>query len=157
MAVFNQKRTALLQELEEKVKAEGFLINMSQVGMVIMPAKDEKPLEEADIAAMSDEDKEALKEKSAQLQTEMNQTVREIRKIEKGLKAQLKDLDKRIALFAVGHLIDELQEKYSDQKEVLHHLKGPQGRRNSQYRRFLSNGPDSSRCRPFPCPRPRRT
>ena len=123
VAVFNQKRTALLQELEEKVKAEGFLINMSQVGMVIMPAKDEKPLEEADIAAMSDQDKEALKEKSTQLQGEMNQTVREIRKIEKGLKAQLKDLDKRIALFAVGHLIDELQEKYSDQKEVLHHLK----------------------------------
>jgi predicted ATP-dependent protease len=123
VSVFNQKRTSLLQELEEKVKAEGFLINMSQVGMVIMPAKEDKPMEEADIAAMSDEDKEGLKEKSTALQTEMNQTVREIRKFEKGLKAQLKDLDKRIALFAVGHLIDELQEKYSDQKEVLHHLK----------------------------------
>ena len=120
---FQNKRTQLLQELEEKVKAKGFLINMSQVGMVIMPAKEDKPLEEADIQAMSEEQKEELKKTSTELQTEMSQAVREIRELEKNLKTQLKDLDRRVALFAVGHLIDDLQEKYGTQKDVLHYLK----------------------------------
>ena len=153
VSVFNQKRTVLLQELEEKVKAEGFLINMSQVGMVIMPAKDDKPMEEADIAAMSDEDKAGLKEKSTQLQGEMNQTVREIRKIEKELKGQLKDLDKRIALFAVGHLIDELQEKYGDQKEVLHHLKDVKDDIILNIDDFKQRG-GQQQASPFPMPMP---
>jgi lon-related putative ATP-dependent protease len=120
---FHQERANLLQELERRVKAEGFLLNMSQVGMVIIPAKDDKPMDEADIAALSDEDKESLKARSTKLQGEMTSAVREIRRIEKGLKAQIKDLDRRVALFAVGHLIDELQEKYGDQKQVLHYLK----------------------------------
>lgn len=120
---FGEERTKILGELEEKVKAEGFLLNMSQVGMMIVPAKDEGPLDEADLAKMSDDEKEALKEKSNLLQTEMTQAVRVIKKMEKGLRGQLKDLDRRVALFAVGHLIDELQEKYSDQKSVLAYLK----------------------------------
>ncbi|MBW2617499.1 MAG: AAA family ATPase [Deltaproteobacteria bacterium] len=120
---FHTERTNILQGLEEQVKAEGFILNISQVGMVIIPAKEDKPLEEADLAAMNDEDKEALRERSNQLQTEMGQAVRRIRKMEKGLKEQLKDLDRRVALFAVGHMIDELQEKYADQKPVLGYLK----------------------------------
>jgi len=120
---FQGERGKVLQELDETVRGQGFLLNMSQVGMVIMPAKEDKPLEESDLAQMSEEEKQALREKSNQLQTDMGQAVRRIRKMEKELRAQLKDLDRRVALYAVGHLIDELQEKYGQQKTVLQYLK----------------------------------
>lgn len=120
---FQEERNRVLQELEGQVKSQGFILNMSQVGMMIIPAKGDQPMDESDLAQMSDEEKEALREKSNQLQQEMNQAVRTIKKMEKGLRHKLKDLDRRVALFAVGHLIDELQEKYEGHKAVLAYLK----------------------------------
>lgn len=120
---FNLDRSGLLAALEEKVTAEGFLLNVSQVGMVIMPALDGQPMDEETLKALDEAEKKKLREKSERLQGEMNGIVREIRKLEKGLRKKMKDLDKRIALYAVGHLIDDLQEKYADHNQVLKYLK----------------------------------
>ncbi len=120
---FTNERNAVLAELEETVKQGGFILNMSQVGMMIVPAKDEEPMTEEHLAQMSDEQKEELKKRSELLQEEMNKTVVRIRKMEKNLKQKLKDLDRRVALHAVGYLLDELQEKYAAQPSVLGFLK----------------------------------
>jgi lon-related putative ATP-dependent protease len=120
---FNLDRSGLLAALEEKVTAEGFLLNVSQVGMVIMPALDGQPMDEETLKALDETEKKRLREKSERLQGEMNGIVREIRKLEKDLRKKMKDLDKRIALYAVGHLIDDLQEKYADHGQVLKYLK----------------------------------
>ena len=116
---FNHERGRLLAALEEKVSAEGFLLNVSQVGMVIMPAKEGQPLDEETLKSLDEEQKKELRIKSEQLQVEMNSVVRKIRTLEKDLRKDLKDLDQRIALYAVGHRIEELQEKYQGHSEVL--------------------------------------
>jgi predicted ATP-dependent protease len=119
---YNQERGLLLAALEEKVLAEGFLLNVSQVGMVIMPAKEGQPLDEDTLKSLNEEQKNGLRIKSEELQAEMNSVVRKIRAQEKNLKKQLKDLDKQIALNAVGHRIEDLQEKYQEHPEVLKYL-----------------------------------
>lgn len=120
---FNLERAEILATLEEKVLREGFVLNVSQVGMVIMPAKDGQPMDEETLKSLDEEKKKQLREKSENLQVEMNQAVRTIRIKEKDLKKKIKELDKRIALYAVGHLIEELQEKYKEFPEVLRYLK----------------------------------
>ncbi len=120
---FGMERTEILSALEEKVLQEGFILNVSQVGMVIMPAKDGQPMDEETLKSLDEEKKKQLREKSEHLQVEMNQAVRLIRTKEKDLKKKIKDLDKKIALYAVGHLIEELQEKYKDFSQVLKYLK----------------------------------
>ncbi|MBA4395118.1 MAG: ATP-dependent protease, partial [Desulfobacca sp.] len=120
---FNSERVDLLSSLEEKVLAEGFILNVSQVGMVIMPAKDGQPMDEETLKALNGETKKQLREKSEHLQEEMNQVVRAIKTKEKDLRKKLKELDKRVALYAVGHLIEDLQEKYEKFPQVLKFLK----------------------------------
>ncbi|MGC1403956.1 MAG: ATP-binding protein [Thermodesulfobacteriota bacterium] len=120
---FNLERAEILSSLEEKVLQEGFVLNVSQVGMVIMPAKDGQPMDEETLKSLDEEKKKQLREKSEQLQGEMNQAVRIIRTNEKDLKKKTKELDKRIALYVVGHLIEEFQEKYKEFSEVLRYLK----------------------------------
>jgi len=120
---FNAERTEILTALEEKALGQGFILNVSQVGMVIMPAKDGQPMDEETLKSLNDEDKKQLREKSEVLQVEMNQVVRIIKNKEKDLRKKIKDLDKRVALFSVGHLIEELQEKYQEFPQVLKHLK----------------------------------
>jgi lon-related putative ATP-dependent protease len=120
---FNSERAVILADLEEKALGEGFVLNISQVGMVIMPAKDGQAMDEETLKSLNEEDKKGLREKSEQLQGEMNQVVRSIKGKEKELRKKLKDLDRRIALYSVGHLIEELQEKYQEFPQVLKHLK----------------------------------
>ena len=120
---FNADRAKLLATLEEKVSTDGFLLNVSQVGMVIMPAKDGQPMDEETLKTLDEGDKKLLREKSERLQVRMNGVVRDIRTMEKDLRKRIKELDKRIALYAVGHLIEDLQEKYGDYPQVLKTLK----------------------------------
>jgi lon-related putative ATP-dependent protease len=123
MKQFNAERASALSALEEKVLAEGFILNVSQVGMVIMPAKEGQPLDEETLKSLDSETKKHLREISERLQENMNQIVRAIKGKEKDLRKKLRELDKRVALYSVGHLIEELQEKYEPFPQVLKFLK----------------------------------
>ncbi|MBF0531117.1 MAG: AAA family ATPase, partial [Deltaproteobacteria bacterium] len=119
---FSIKRNELLALLETKVNADGFILNMSQEGMMIAPAKDGHVITEEDLLTLTDEQKAELRQKSEGPQEEMNQTGQKIRKFENELREKHKELDRRVALHAVGYLIDELQEKYAGLRPVLNYL-----------------------------------
>ncbi|MEW6263028.1 MAG: ATP-binding protein [Thermodesulfobacteriota bacterium] len=119
---FTGQRNATLAELDKRVTMSGFTLNMSQEGMMIAPARNGHIITEEEVSRLTEEEKVELRKKSEALQEEMNQTVIKIRKLEKELKERLKDLDKRVALHAVGYLIDELQEKYAEHRTVIAYL-----------------------------------
>ncbi len=120
---FTQERNNILKELDERATAEGFVLNISQAGMMIFPGKEGKPLNEDELKALADEEREELRQKSNALHTEMNEALRKIRKMEKEFQQSEKKLDQDVALFVVGHLIEELVEKYQGQSEVTDYLK----------------------------------
>ena len=123
---FTQERNKILQELDAKAGEEGFILNISPTGLMIFPGKEGKPLSEDELKALNDEDREALRQKSAQLHTEMNEAIRKIRKMEKEFQEQEKKLDQDVALYVVGHHMEELREKYQDLPQVLDYLKDVQ-------------------------------
>lgn len=117
------KRNELISLLEKKANKEGFVLNISQVGMMIMPSKDGKPMDDETIGALPKKERKRLQKVSQGLQKEMKETVRAIRHFDRKLKEKIKELDNKIALYRVGHLIEELEIKYKDLSEVLDHLK----------------------------------
>ncbi|HMK65372.1 MAG TPA: ATP-binding protein, partial [Thermodesulfobacteriota bacterium] len=146
---FNVERSEILSTLEEKVLKDGFILNVSQVGMVIMPARDGQPMDEETLKSLDDESKKQLREKSEILQAEMNQVVRSLRAKEKELKNSLKDLDKNIALYAIGHCIEDLNEKYNEFPQVLSYLQEIKDDMIMNLDDFKAKAPAAS---PFPMP-----
>jgi lon-related putative ATP-dependent protease len=120
---FNTKRNELISQLEKKVNKEGFILNISQVGMMIIPSKDGKPMDEDSIGALPEKERKRLQKVSQVLQKEMKETMRAIKNLDRGLKEKIKALDNKIALYRVGHLIEELETKYRDLPEVLDYLR----------------------------------
>jgi lon-related putative ATP-dependent protease len=121
---FTQARNAILQELDAKAAREGFILNISQTGLVIFPAgKDGKPLSEEELKALTEEERENLRKRSAALHEEMNEAIRKIRRMEKEFAEAEKKLDQDVALSVVGHYIDELAEKYKDLPAVVGYLR----------------------------------
>ncbi|MDP3183342.1 MAG: ATP-binding protein [Desulfobaccales bacterium] len=120
---FTQERNTILQELDAKAGKGGFILNISQTGLMIFPGKEGKPLSEEELKALSDEEREALRQKSTALHTVMNEAIRKIRKMEKEFQDVEKKLDQDVALYVVGHHMEDLLEKYKDLPQVLEYLK----------------------------------
>ncbi len=120
---FTQERNNILKELDQRATEEGFILNISQAGMMIFPGRDGKPLTEEELKALTDAEREELRQKSNALHNEMNEALRKIRRMEKEFQQAEKKLDQDVALFVVGHLIEELVEKYQGQPEVTTYLK----------------------------------
>ncbi len=122
MHTFTQERNTILQELDAKATEEGFILNISPTGLMIFPGKEGKPLSEEELKALSDDEREQLRQKSTQLHTVMNDAIRKIRKMEKDYQEKEKKLDQDVALYVVGHHMEELREKYKDIPQVLDYL-----------------------------------
>ena len=119
---FDATRRGVLSKLQNEVEEQGFVLNMGQTGMMIIPAKDGMPLGEEDIKALDAKTRKELRAKSEALQVRMNEVARTLRKLEKDLKKRQKKLDQEVALYAVGHHVEDLQEKYAQYDIVKEYL-----------------------------------
>jgi lon-related putative ATP-dependent protease len=121
---FEQYRRKTIDGLSDLAKGQGFMLQVSQVGMVLIPSsKQGQPLVQEELAQLDDEEKEKLKQKSEELQEKMRDTVKKIRDAESELKHKKDELKKDIASFVVGQHLEPYLEKYKQEDGVLEHLK----------------------------------
>ena len=121
---FERHRRDIIDALSQRAKEEGFILQFSQVGMVIVPAsEDGQPMSQEDLSQLPEEQKKELREKSDQLQKEMNDAIKEIRKAEAAFRDKHGKLDAEIAMYVVGHLMETLEEQFKDEEEVLDYFK----------------------------------
>jgi lon-related putative ATP-dependent protease len=76
--------------------------------------------------AMPQKTKHAIQEKRERLESELRSTMRQFQDMERKIREELKKLNRDVALYAIGHLIDDLMEKYKDTPEVTAYLKDVQ-------------------------------
>ena len=124
---FENYRREMLEKLSETAKDEGFILQVSQVGMVIIPGtKEGTPMSQEKLAELTDEEREDLKEKSNALQEKMKETVKKIRDAEASFKEEHHKLESEVASYLVGQIMETYQEKYKDETDVVDHLKAVQ-------------------------------
>lgn len=149
---FNQERTEIIEELREKAGQEGFVLNTTQTGMVVVPAKDGKALTDEELKAISETEKEDLRKRGEQLHSEISEAIRKIRRMERNLAERERALDRQITLYAVGDLIQELREKYQGNPHIATHLYDVQEDVIQNIDDFKKKSP--SEASPFPLPYP---
>jgi len=121
---FERRRREIIDELSERAKEEGFVLQFSQVGMVIIPAnKEGEPMTQEDLRQLEEEARKELRAKSDELHEKMKDAIKSIREAEAEFKEKHTKLDNEIALFVVGQLMDSHEEKYKDEEHVLNYLK----------------------------------
>ncbi len=121
--VENQRRE-IIDELTKKAMDEGFILQVSQAGMVLIPAsKKGQPMTQEELAQLNSEEKQKLKERSDAFQRKMKDTVKKIRNQEAEVKKQQDQLTREVALFVVEHHLEPYLEKYKEEPEVIEYLK----------------------------------
>jgi len=114
-----EKRASQLKELEGYLKEQSFALLRTPVGFIIAPVIEGQVLTGEQYEKLDEGTKRALEERSPELQKELEKALRGVRDLEKKARARLRDLDKEITEFAIGHFFEPLKEKYSQHPKVI--------------------------------------
>jgi lon-related putative ATP-dependent protease len=121
---FQRQREEILTNVNDKAQEEGFFIQVTPVGLMTIPMNRKKgqPLTDEEFAALKPDDKENIRKKREELQSEIEAAIRQTKRLEKSAEEELQKLDKDVAIYALSHPIEDLKEKYHDLPDVLAHL-----------------------------------
>jgi predicted ATP-dependent protease len=130
---FAGQRQAMIEELQKKqqemmealmaqANRGGFSLRMTPSGIVLLPTKDGKPMQEAEYLALSTQEKKQLEAKRGEIERWIEESLRESKKLEREISERLEELEKQAGEYLVRIPFAELREKYSDYGEVLDYL-----------------------------------
>ena len=115
-----RQREALLAQLNKRAQEEGFTIQATPSGWIVLPIMEGRTLSEQEFLSLERRRSRTRSAVGAKaLETELKQSLKEARTWEKEANRQLQALNRQVALNVVGGLIEDLQEKYQGLPEVV--------------------------------------
>ncbi len=116
------QRNQLFGKLNRKAQDEGFLIQSTPMGLLLIPVVDGKPLNEQEIIALTAEAREEIHKRRVRLELELRNAMRQLKEMERKIHQMLLKMNREVALYAIGHLITELLEKHQELPDVESYL-----------------------------------
>ena len=119
-----KKQQEMMEALMEEANKNDFTLRMTPSGIVLLPTKDGKPVQESDYLALSATEKKRLEEKRSDIERRVEETLREGKKLERDIAEKLEAVEMQAGEYLVRIPLAELKEKYQDHPKVLGHLDG---------------------------------
>lgn len=116
------EREALSNQIQEEAKAQGFSLEVTQLGVVTVPLIEGKAVGREEYEALPEDQKKEIQEKGEALKNDFNQVLAKAKKLEKQASERIAELDKEIVLSAIGPRLQMLREKYADSQRVVEYL-----------------------------------
>lgn len=118
-----KQQKSIFSSLEEEAREKGFSVRKTVSGLIIIPIKKTgEPLIEEEYELLDERTRKKIDETGKTLQEKLNDMARMVRESEKMIKEAIRKLEKEAALAAVGHLIEELKNKYSEYEKITAYL-----------------------------------
>ncbi len=122
LAELAQRRDALFNQLNAFARDHSFAIEMTPSGIVTVPVSQGHPLSDEEFQRLPAQQQQELEQRNNEIQERIADTLRQVRQMQKEATERVRQLDRDVALFAVGPHLVELREAYSDQPKVLTYL-----------------------------------
>lgn len=122
LKVYDDKKDEAMNEMSKMAEEYGFSIKTTNAGMYFMPVIDGNVIDEDKYNDLSEDVKEEINANSDLVQENAAVYMRTIKELEKEAKKANDDLDYKVGMFAIGHHITTLKEKYCEYKRVISYL-----------------------------------
>jgi len=119
---FQEKRNEEMTKLDDQAAQIGFALRTGPTGLMLIPAYQGQPLTPDQLSQLRPEQRRELEKKATEFQENIASAMRKIRDLEKDARTRVSKLEQDAVVFAVGHSIDDLREKYSDIPKVIEYL-----------------------------------
>jgi lon-related putative ATP-dependent protease len=115
----NKKSIALSEEIDKIATKLGFKVNYSPAGVFTIPVIDGKQVKPEEYQNLPEDQKKEIEKNRQILQNEINSAIKRGQQLERDLREKIEGLDKKIVLFAIEGLIEELKQNYAHNEEIL--------------------------------------
>lgn len=150
---YNRQRQSMIEEIQKKQQGmmetlmveanrNGFSLRMTPSGIVLLPTKDGKPMQEADYLALSAEDKKRLEDSRVEIEKKVEDTLREGKKLERQIAEKLEQAETQAGDYLVRMPLADLKEKYREYPKVVAYFDGVRDHILKNLQRF--KGPDGT-------------
>ncbi len=120
---YQQRKQQLLDALEEEAEQLGFAIKSTPMGFRTIPVHDGEPLTQDEYQAMDEQARAELDGRMERLQARIRDVMAEIKEVDQALKAELRELNRQVALNVLGTLLMDLRQRYRKLPAVLEYLR----------------------------------
>ena len=115
---FQEQRAIIIEEFNKQAEKIGIMPQWMTTGFVGVPLVNGKPITPEEYQQLGKEQREEIDKKMMAVHEKAMEVVRTMQQMEKAVREELKALDSKVGLFAVGHLLDELKEKHREHNHV---------------------------------------
>ena len=117
-----KKQQEMMETLMEEASRSDFTLRMTPSGIVLLPMKAGKPMQEAEYLALSSAEKKVLDEKRVEIEKKVEDTLREGKKLEREITEKLEAAETEAADYLVRIPLTDLKEKYREYRRVVGYL-----------------------------------
>ena len=147
---------ALIDEINRKAQEEGFIIQSTRIGVLLVPVIRGKPVSDKEFIALPQKIREEIQGKRERLESELRSTMRQFADMDRKVHEEIEKVDREVALYAIGHLMTDLTEKYKEFPDVWEYLTKVQTDILDNISQFMKE-PETRPQVPFPVPLIRET
>lgn len=123
---FQEKTGELFAALEKEAEEQGFALQRTVSGLVIVPQKEGRNFTQEEYDALEKEERDRMDGIGKELTARLNDVLRQIRENEKGMRESLAQLDRELGLSAIAHHLNPLKEKYATSPRISCYLESVQ-------------------------------
>jgi len=119
---FQERQSEAFSELRRKAEEKGIGLIRTPAGLAFAPIRDGEVLSPEEVQNLPEEEQQRMQEDIQELQEELQKILQQVPTWQKKMQERMRELNREMAHLAVGGLIDELREEYSDYDEVVEFL-----------------------------------
>ncbi|MFQ5774985.1 MAG: Lon protease family protein [Kiloniellaceae bacterium] len=119
---FKERQEKPLEQIEEDAKARGIALLRTPVGFAFAPVAGGKVVSPEVFQRLPAEERARIEADIEELQQRLQQLLQERPRWVKDLRDKVRELSDQTAMFAVGHLVEDLRHRYADLAEVVRFL-----------------------------------
>jgi lon-related putative ATP-dependent protease len=122
LKAIEEEKNKLFSELNAKAQKEGFAIQSSSIGLLVIPVVKGKPLNEREFMTLSPKIKGEIQKRREKVDSKLRIIMRQIKTLDGKIREEIEKLNREVAIYSFGNLLDDLKEKYNDFPEIIHYL-----------------------------------
>jgi len=121
-AEFNQRQEKALGELGQEAAGQGIGLLRTPGGFSFAPLRDGEVISAEDYAKLPLAEQQRLEQAMGQLQAKLEKIFLQVRQWRRERRDKIRDLNREVTLFAVGHLMEEIRERYAELPRIADYL-----------------------------------
>ncbi len=113
VADLEQRRQDVLARVRDDAARRQVAVELTPTGVMMIPLVDDHPVGPDELEHLPQETRDALTSAQHDIQAEIAELVRTFRQIDREAHERVRTLDRDVALFSVGHLIDDVKARFA--------------------------------------------